>query len=184
MATILRETDRETFFSALTKGWVINAMSATNPSVRGFAFEQYAIATLARHPSKIAEKLDRVDIEHFDGDVPPKDLNDKGAVLYIPKRWNYKHIDCLLRSVVLEDVKQTKKGFKKQKTEVQKLFLFPIQITLAELNTHSRSLELFHQDAKSWRCEGDPQPTVCFVWVTNRSQDAVKTLPSATYNRR
>ena len=128
MATVLRETHREQFFSTLTPQWVCDALKTanSNPSVRGFAFEQYAIATLARYPSMICPVGDTVKIEHFEGTGPPTSLNDKDAVLYIPKRWNYKHIDCLLRVVrpVVQERKPKKP--KKPKIETKEVLLFPI----------------------------------------------------------
>ena len=165
MATILRSHAQEKFFSNLTRDWVVGALQNSNPSVKGFAFKQYAIAKLAQNPSMIDDGLQNVEIKLF-RDEKPNSLNEEGAVLYIPTRWNYPRIDCLLRNVM----------YKKRKTEVgfveHTLFLFPIQITLGELTKHADSLDFCREDnVKIWLGNNDRNMTsIHFIWVTNHDE--------------
>jgi hypothetical protein len=185
MAKILRKVKQEDYFESLTRAWVANGLKSPNPSVKGFAYEEYVLTKIVRRASFLSDKLEgvtEVDVKFF-GDGPPskkmlEELNDK-FVLWWPKQWNHKHFDAIVRGPFTDGVTDRNKP-KKQKTEKpQRLLVGPIQVTLQTPEQHRSSLEFWREDYKNWLLPSDdPARTdLIMFWVVPEPRDPASTLP-------
>lgn len=133
----------------------------TNPCVTGFVMEQAILAWILLQGLNITPKLNHpMGVTLFQDDVPSFDTTKNDPVLYIPKVFNFRNIDGI---IVYTGPRPRGRSAKNAK---QKLFMFPLQITLAP-DKHSKSREKFFSEWKTWT-EGlqnfDVVPE--FVWIT------------------
>lgn len=177
MTEILFDKSRELYFEQLSPSWIQDAMKSDNPVTRGFAFEQYAIASIFRNPDKFTDgKVTRIDeIAFFFGDAPSS-LNASQSTLYIPKRFNLQHVDVVIRH-----------------RTAHALFRYDFQITCQSIASHRSTLDFYKEDGAylQWLREeevawiGKPKKlcqTLCWVVPPQKSklpqvQDQKKPVP-------
>ena len=133
-----------------------HAILSTNPTVRGYLAEQVCLATIARKGlSKVSHDLGGpMRVEYFTGIPFWANFIQSGDTvrLYLPKAFNYPAIDA---AILLLD--RTRK----------KVWLFPIQVTLAQ--KHKDSETLFYQTKwGAWTRGFDGfELESTFVWIDN-----------------
>jgi hypothetical protein len=112
LALLLQSLERDRFLRIFNGTWASLAMRAntSNCSVRGFAFELYALAQLMVNLFRLLDshipeqfngkKFPKIKVVQFVGDFPEStELNDSGCTCYLPTKWNLRHIDCAFRWV-------------------------------------------------------------------------------------
>ena len=129
----------------------------SNPSVAGFMIEQAVLASIVLHGLHIVPKHQGpITAIFFENKFPSFDTTRDEPALYIPKAFNFRHIDGII--VQIENTKDEKR----------KLFMFPLQITL-RLDNHSDSRKGFFSEWTGW-CENlnkfDVVPE--FVWISEK----------------
>ena len=140
-----------------------------NPSVSGFIIEQAILSSIGSNGLAIRDCINQpMTVVIFEAEFPEFriDLTDT-RVLYCPKKFNFRAIDGL---IIAPKESQSQKKNRKTNTNTQqekpKLFIAPLQITLAP-ETHSDSHEKFFNKWKGWT-KGLEQfdIEVEFMWIT------------------
>lgn len=169
----------------------------TNPSVTGFIIEKAVLSSIASHGLAIgAEIREPMEIRLF------ADLFNIAAditgepVLYCPEKFNHEAIDGIIvfiepdrlkknkhlkkyvtktKNVKEDNKEENEEDKKKDKKQKQKLFIFPLRITVA-LETHSDShAKFFERYYDRWAkglSDFDVEPQ--FLWITPDRRDVVK----------
>ena len=131
----------------------------SNPCVSGFIIEQAVLSSIATSGLDIKKpEINRsMNVVSFQGRRPNFHTETKKPVLYIPQVFNFRGID----GVIVWIGPKPKTGRK-----TQKLFIFPLQITLAP-DKHSDSHKTFLSEWRSW-IEGLQEFDVVpeFIWIT------------------
>jgi hypothetical protein len=151
MAEILVQTAQDAYFKLLTPDWIHKAMQCDNPITRGFAYEQYALASLYRNPAALTGgKIKNIDsIEFFSGEAPAT-LKDSQTILYWPKRFNLPHMDGVVRS-----------------RTTSKLVRLDIQVTCQSISRHASSLDFYtKKDGSYLKWLRDDE----IVWLRNKKK--------------
>ena len=182
------DTERKKYFAHYTCGICRNAVASmilenkvrfdgklmrslpkntTNPSVTGFIIEHAILAWISLQGLNIATDLNQqMGVTIFQDDVPFFDITKTEPVLYIPKVFNFRNIDGII--VRIAPRTKTKRGGQ------QKLYMFPIQITLAP-DRHLKSRPKFFSEWETWteNLRGfDVVPE--FVWITPKAAKTTK----------
>jgi hypothetical protein len=127
-----------------------------NPSVTGYVIEQAVLASIALRGLDIASRLSEpMGLNVFQEPIPNLTPKTDGPVLYIPQIFNYKAIDGV---IVKKEQPSTGRG-------KGRLFIYPLQITVAE--KHKDSHKAFFDDWKKWIAnlgEFDVFPE--FIWIS------------------
>ena len=157
----------------------------TNPSVTGFMIESAVLSSIRSHGLAIGADIQRpMRIILFRRSFNiAMDITGE-PVLYLPQKFNHESIDGII--VFIESNKPKKKKHPKKyarkakknakeddkeeceedKKQKRKLFMFPLQITLA-LETHKDSHAKFFEEYNKWAAELSIfDVEVQFLWIT------------------
>jgi hypothetical protein len=147
----------------LTEPWVSSCRDAVNVVVQGFIAEQIVISTVSK--SGISLRVGDSDQLY----APSQDLFFTAAaaaavtkavtcVHYIPKPYNYKYVDSVIRSI---DAGQNR------------CTIIALQPTLQSISRHKRSLKFFASQAfKPWERDiSDYTIDWHFVWIVGRAEE-------------
>lgn len=139
----------------------------SNPCVTGFIIEQAILAWISLQGLNISTELNRqMGVTLFQDDVPSFDTTTNDPVLYIPKVFNFRNIDGIIIQIAPKT--KSKRGGQR------KLYMFPIQITLAP-KKHLKSRPKFFSEWETWTesLRGfDVVPE--FVWITPKAATTTK----------
>ena len=138
----------------------------TNPCVAGFMIETAVLSSIVLNGLNITADLNKqIDPIFFEGKFPTFDITKGKLRLYVPKVFNFRNIDGIIVHVGPTP---------KRKTTRQKLFMFPLQITLAP-DKHSKSRTKFFNEWGKWT-EGLQGFEVVpeFVWISPKAGKSAK----------
>ena len=131
-----------------------------NPCTTGFIIEQAILSRISLSGLNVAGKdiNTPMSVVLFSDDIPTfrTDIT-KEPTLYCPQKFNYRAIDGIIIRIGPQPIR---KGYKR------KLFMYPLQITLAP-DTHSDSHKTFFDKYGAWIYgldEYDVEPT--FFWIS------------------
>ena len=164
---------------------LVRCQQTTNPSVQGFLAEQLVLAYISRDGFHCDSKYDcALDISspggsdcdvYFDlpESLPLKTAHEPSIFHYIPKAYNYKHINSLLRQIEATEKGYTGKG--KAKATIygppSTLRTIAFQPTLQPLMTHNYSLDFYNSgDYKKWENSAFDKTERHFVWVLRKAE--------------
>ena len=168
LAIILRaisKTQADAYF--LSDEYVQACLRSNNPSVKGFQAEQIAISAINRNGFHLCEKVHRDIATSFFQTSKTAVLTGEPCCHYIPKPFNYKFIDSLVRVV----------KFKKNSSVEKSADIYAIQYTLQQYERHKGSLDFFNEEFQPW--EGKIEKKMIkwhFVWIL--TNDEAKTQRS------
>src|SRR5438045_1657097 len=153
-----------------------------NPSVAGFIIEQAILSSIGSNGLAVRDCINQpMTVVIFEKEFPKFriDLIDT-RVLYCPKKFNFRAIDGLI--VAPKESQSRKKNGKtntKTQQEKPKLFMAPLQITLAR-ETHPDSHKKFFDKWKEWT-KGLEQfdIEVEFMWITPDPASSRDHLPKS-----
>lgn len=158
MSSLLRTTENDAFCSE--RYYEALVLFKKNPSVRGFVAEMITLSTIARKGILVGERM------YFPSEV--RVVSDirldltLGTCLYIPDKFNYAAIDCL----ILHLQPPVNSG---DSIMPRTAYLVPIQITIAE--RHSASEDHFFESWDPMRerlVSNNYFVEVNFVWITKK----------------
>ena len=138
-----------------------------NPSITGFMIEQAVLSSIKSHGLDIGAGINHpMKLVMFEGNFPRFETKvRKQPVLYCPQQFNFRGIDGIIVHIPPQG---NPKGKRKRDTEEkkQKLFMFPLQITLSP-KRHSDSYKTFFSQYDKWtedltKFDVEPQ----FIWIT------------------
>lgn len=170
LVSVLRALDGDQHF--VDGPFLGNIRTTRNPSMRGFLIEQ-ACLTYVRHHGLLLPRphglIKPERVVYFDTGGEREALgpsSGSACVLYIPRPYNYKAIDALLRRVTFGQNEQGQQV-------ITSVLLVPIQVTVSA--THKPSPEAFYPVHDMWLEDIDstvPRQHV-FVWLRRDAQDSV-----------
>ena len=136
----------------------------SNPSVTGYK-EQALLASIAFNGLAVAPRIhDSMEVSIFKDPIPNLAPQTNRPVLHIPRIFNYKGVDGIIvrRESIDEEKKQ---GGEKKNGRKQRLFVYPLQITMAE--KHKDSHKTFFDDWNRWIAPlGDFDVIPEFIWIS------------------
>jgi hypothetical protein len=147
----LREFERNLFRNSFNLDWVTAGLSHTNSSIRGFCFEAYCLAhiddIIAQHTTILQDfkvEKDFIDVatlkvKDISGGDIPLDMDVSGTDLpggyfFVPKKWNCRYVDAVLKLVKVELKKRPKR---------KTTWLIPIQITVRNPTQKANCLNFY-----------------------------------------
>ena len=135
----------------------------SNPYVTGFIMKQAVLSSIVLEGLNITPELNRpMEVTFFPRNVPSINTTTNGPVLYIPEEFNSRGIDGIIVWIAPKP---------KNKRVKQKLFMFPLQITLAP-DKHSNSRKNFFAKWETWT--GRPEEFAVmpeFVWISPKAAE-------------
>lgn len=174
LASILRErTDADGLAAILSEANIAACIKCANPTEQGCRAEEIAITAICRAwiPHELfmgedsTQKPQRVSTTHFNKVTDAVLLSGDAAVHYVPRAFNYEHVDSVLRVLTFG------KGKKVDRVDV-----FAFQFTRQSYAAHKHSLDFFKGDHSAWVTDLDEVPVRWhFVWVLT-SKECVKHL--------
>jgi hypothetical protein len=155
-ANYLARNKSAQFHSELTPVWVNTGLQCSNKSVQGFAFEQYCLSMIYRHPSFLIKNLvSPCSIVYFD-DRSKLVLGESDCTLFWPKNYWYPKVDAVLRYA---NPKSTK--------------IIAIQVTLQDPSEHQQTLEFFQasysKNASRFAREGEVVE-YSLAWILHKKE--------------
>jgi hypothetical protein len=169
LAVLVRHAKGQSPF--LSDDWLNACRNMKNPSCQGFMAEQMVISYVESGGLKIGDELfDKPSLAVFFAEACSAALTvDHSCVLYIPKPYNFKYIDFLVRVV-----SPSPKGSPKAKPDKRKVVIIAAQPTLQSVSKHKTSLGFFYSGAyKSWANDLDPDKFDIewrFLWIVRKSE--------------
>jgi len=144
--------------------------TSSNPSVRGFLVEQACLTFIGRKGMLLPDGafVQPQRIVYFDAGRERDALEPSSrtaCALYIPRPFNYKAVDAVLRRVTVDKNEQGQ--------EVTSVLLVPIQVTLS--HSHKPSPEAFYPAHEVWLADIDAGASCqhVFVWLRRNAQEPV-----------
>jgi len=143
--------------------WISLSNHINNPCTTGFIMEQAILSRISFSGLNVAGKGTNtsMSVVLFSGNFPSFRTGITGQpILYCPRKFNYRSVDGII--VLIGPKPMTKQNR-------QKLFMYPLQITLAP-DKHSDSHKTFLGDYKSWTHgleKFDVVPT--FLWISPKA---------------
>lgn len=170
LVSVLRMLDSDHHF--VDGAFLSNLKTTRNPSMRGFLIEQ-ACLTYVLHNGLLLPgdaglvKPDKV--VYFDAGAEAATVSaaaQAACVLYIPRPYNYKAIDALLRRLTFSQNEQGQRV-------VTSVLLVPIQVTIS--TSHKPSPDAFYPTHDVWLEDIDAgvQRQHVFVWLRRDAQASV-----------
>jgi hypothetical protein len=147
-----------------------------NPCITKFMIEQAVLSSMVSNGLAIGESIGRPMILVMFKDEFPRfrtDVADQ-PVLYCSPKFDFRGIDGIIVSI--ESLPKPRKGGQTVhvKQGKRKLFMYPIQVTLAP-DTHSDSRRKFLDQYKEWTKDLEEFDVVVqFVWITPNPESMLK----------
>lgn len=158
MAMLLHELRQ--YAEWMAPAYVFNAITGSrNPSVRGFLAEQACISSMLTSPAEYLPGLSfrPSELRYFDrGSESSAFVHDVFCVLYVPRPFNYKAVDAVLRILPVYAKADDFRGGGAAQTaafaELQKsaAVILPVQITLRSIAQHASSVAAFFAARSVW----------------------------------
>jgi hypothetical protein len=145
----------------LTQPWVNSCRNAVNVVVRGFIAEQIVISAVSSSGITLrvggGDQLYNPSQDIIFNDPKAAVTKATACVHYIPKPYNYKYVDSVIRSIDADQKRCT---------------IIALQPTLQSISRHEHSLKFFASPAlKSWECDLEGYSIDWhFVWIVGRNE--------------
>jgi len=141
----------------------------TNPCIAGFMIEQAVLSLIVHNGLNITPELNNpMGHYFFEGEFPSFNTTKGKPVLYVPKVFNFRNIDGIIVYTAPRPRGRNAGNAK------QKLFMFPLQITLAP-DKHSKSLQKFFSEWTTWTEDLQKFNVVPeFVWISPKAAKITK----------
>ena len=162
LAIILRaksKIEAEAYF--LSEEYIQACLKSNNPSVKGFQAEQIAMSAINKNGFNLCQEVHPDMATSFFETSEAAVLTDQPCCHYIPKPFNYKFIDSLVRILKL----------KKNSLVAESADMYAIQYTLQSYADHKGSLNFFDEEFQPWERNIRPGKDKIhwhFVWILTK----------------
>ena len=156
----------------LAGGTILQSLSGFihNSSVTEYMIEQAVLAWIAFYGLNLPRLRESMEVRVFHDPVPNLKPKTNWPVLHIPQIFNYKAID----GVIVKKEDPASEGNK------QRLFIYPLQITVAE--KHEDSHKTFFDQWEKWIANlGEFDVIPEFIWITKEGGEEKRHLQTGQW---
>ena len=104
----------------------------------------------------------------------PLEQKEGTCLQYVPRAFNYRKIDSLIRDLAKDKSKGKGKGKSKKAKTMLKASVVAFQMTLQPISKHMHSLDFFKEDKKIWQVS-EYEHDWHFVWVVSAAEKDART---------